>query len=43
MIDVTNCDSGMETNPRCQPNFEKDKYTTSFEQNKFNLCTKKYQ
>ena len=31
-------------NPRCQPNFEKDKkHTTSFVQNNFNQCTKKYQ
>ena len=41
---VTNCDSGMEMNPRCQPNFEKDmKDPTSFVQNNFNRCTKKYQ
>ena len=41
---VTNCERGLEMNPRCQPNFEKDKkHTTSFVQNNFNRCTKKYQ
>ena len=41
---VTNCDSGLEMNPRCQPNIEKDKkHPTSFVHNNFNQCSKKYQ
>ena len=41
---VSKSDIGMEADPNCPPNLEKDKdYTASSVQNKFNCCTRSYQ